>query len=116
MRGKGTINIGVDTMKKMNRVIIAFLTIITFAIPVGIVSAASVANGELIYKGGQTDSKVYSDIRDAIPTNNNKYMVWAAVKVCGNTYSSGWKADQAYKDADRKWYCDETSHYDYYKR
>lgn len=103
-------------MKKMNKSFLTVLAILMFLIPVSVVSATSVAGGELVYKGGQTDTYVYSDIRDAITTNSNRYMVWAAVKVCSSTYSSGWQADKAYKQQARVWYCDESSHYDYYKR
>ncbi|MGM7700295.1 hypothetical protein ACSVDE_01150 [Pseudalkalibacillus sp. Hm43] len=103
-------------MKKLNRGIITFIAAAMFLVPFGAAYAASVAGGELIYKGGQTDSYVYSDIRDAKPSNSKYYNVWAAVKVCSSTYSSGWKQDKAYKQADRKWYCNETSHYDYYQR
>lgn len=102
-------------MKKMNRISIALTAAITFVIPVGFASAASVAGGELVYKGGQNDTYVYSDIRDA--KNNDKYYkVWAAVKVGGSTYNSGWKDDKAYKEAKRSFWSDETSHYDYYQR
>lgn len=102
-------------MKVIIKPIFTFLTILMFVIPT-VVSAKEVANGELIYKGGQTSSYVYSDIRDAKPSNSNKYMTWAAVKVCSSTYSSGWKEDKAYKQKDRVFYCNESSHYDYYKR
>jgi hypothetical protein len=106
----------VNGMKKKSRIFVTLLTLAMFIIPVGIVSATSVAGGELIYKGGQTDTKVYSDIRDAKPDNAKKYNVWAAVKVCSSTYNSGWQPDKAYKSADRTWYCNETSYYDYYQR
>lgn len=80
------------------------------------VSAAAISGTQLIYKGGQTGTHVYSDIHDTKPNDSIQYKVWAAVKVCGDTYNSGWKNDKAYKEAKRKWYCNETSHYDWYKR
>lgn len=88
---------------------------VVFIVPAGIASATSVAGGELVFKGGQTGTEVYSDIRDA-KANSKLYKVWAAVKVCTSTYSSGWKDDVATKRADREWYCNESSHYDYYQR
>lgn len=81
-----------------------------------VASAKNVENGELIFTGGQTSSVVYSDIRDAKPKNNKKYKVMAKVKVGGNTYISGWKNDKAYKQAERHWYTNESSYYDYYLR
>lgn len=80
------------------------------------VYATDVADGELIFKGGQTSEVVYSDIRDAKPNNDKYYKVWAAVKVGSNTYNSGWQDDEAYKEADRVWYANESSWYDYYER
>mgnify|MGYP003435414984 CR=1 FL=1 len=103
-------------MKKFQKGLVTCLAVATFAIPAGLASAASVAGGELVFKGGQTDTTVYSDIRDAKVDNDKKYMVWAAVKVGSSTYSSGWKEDKAYKQANRSFWLNETSHYDYYKR
>lgn len=41
-------------------------------------------------------------------------MVLSAVKTGGDTYTSGFKSNYAYKDARRVWWADETSYYDYY--
>lgn len=101
-------------MKKLKKIIISSTAFLVF-LPT-VVSAATVSGTQLIYKGGQTDKYVYSDIHDSKPNDSTKYKVWAAVKVGGNTYSSGWKNDKAYKQADRKWYANEKSYYDYYKR
>ncbi|SDA28222.1 hypothetical protein SAMN02910447_01941 [Ruminococcus sp. YE71] len=76
-------------------------------------SARSIADGDLDYSGGQTDSYVYSEVSRR--QNVRDYMVKATVKVGGNTYTSGWKKNYAYKQADRKWYANETSYYDYYR-
>jgi len=103
-------------MKKMNRVLIALIAVAMFVIPIGIASAASVANGELKFHGGQTGTEVYSNILDAKPDNSKYYKVYASVKVCGNTYASGWKNDKASISHDREWYCNESAYYDYYRR
>lgn len=76
-------------------------------------SARSIANGDLDYSGGQTDSIVYSEISRRQTVRN--YNVKATVKVGGNTYTSGWLRNYAYKSASRKWYANETSYYDYYQ-
>ncbi|WP_425448354.1 hypothetical protein [Dethiothermospora halolimnae] len=81
-----------------------------------LVFAKKLAGGDLIYDGGQTDTKVYSKIFDRRPDDGRLYKVKATVKVGGNKYTSGWKNDRAYKQADRKWYANETSHYDFYRR
>lgn len=41
-------------------------------------------------------------------------MVKSAVKTGGDTHTSGFKSNYAYKDARRVWWADETSYYDYY--
>lgn len=71
------------------------------------------ANGDLSWYGGQTNKIVYSDISRKAGRVNN-YMVRASVKVGGNTYTSGWKSNYAYKDAARKWYANESYYYDFY--
>lgn len=35
-------------------------------------------------------------------------------KESGDTYTSGFKSNYAYKDAKRVWWANETSYYDYY--
>ena len=45
---------------------------------------------------------------------SRNYMVKATVKVGGDTYTSGFKSNYAYKDAKRVWWANETSYYDYY--
>ena len=45
---------------------------------------------------------------------SRNYMVKATVKVGGDTYTSGFKSNYAYKDAKRVWLANETSYYDYY--
>lgn len=77
------------------------------------VSAYSIAGGDLDYSGGQTNKIVYSEVSRR--QNVRNYNVKATVKVGGNTYTSGWKRNYAYKSADRKWYANETSYYDYYR-
>lgn len=75
--------------------------------------AIDVAGGDLYYNGGQTDTIVYSEIGRKAGISRN-YMVKATVKVGGDTYTSGFKSNYAYKDAKRVWWANETSHYDYY--
>ena len=60
--------------------------------------AIDVAGGDLYYNGGQTDTIVYSEIG----------------RKGGDTYTSGFKSNYAYKDAKRVWWANETSYYDYY--
>lgn len=45
---------------------------------------------------------------------SRNYMVKATVKVGGDTYTSGFKSNYAYKDAKRVCWANETSYYDYY--
>lgn len=75
--------------------------------------AIDVAGGDLYYNGGQTDTIVYSEIGRKAGVSRN-YMVKATVKVGGDTYTSGFKSNYAYKDAKRVWWANETSYYDYY--
>lgn len=100
----------------MKRSFVAFVAAAMFILPAGFAAAQNVANGELKFHGGQTDTIVYSEIVDAKPNNSKKYMVHASVKVCTEIYRSGWKKDYAYKSADREWYCNESAYYDYYQR
>lgn len=74
--------------------------------------AIDVAGGDLYYNGGQTDTIVYSEIGRKAGISRN-YMVKATVKVGGDTYTSGFKSNYAYKDAKRVWWANETSYYDY---
>lgn len=75
--------------------------------------AIDVAGGDLYYNGGQTDTIVYSEIGRKAGISRN-YMVKATVKVGGDTYTSGFKSNYAYKDAKRVWWANETSYYNYY--
>lgn len=75
--------------------------------------AIDVAGGDLYYNGGQTDTIVYSEIGRKAGISRN-YMVKATVKVGGDTYTSGFKSNYAYKDAKRVCWANETSYYDYY--
>lgn len=75
--------------------------------------AIDVAGGDLYYNGRQTDTIVYSEIGRKAGISRN-YMVKATVKVGGDTYTSGFKSNYAYKDAKRVWWANETSYYDYY--
>lgn len=72
-------------------------------------------NGDLNFSGGQTGTKIYSEIARKSGRRTN-YGVQAIVKVGGNTYRSGFKTNYAYKNANRVWYRNETAHYEYYKK
>lgn len=76
-------------------------------------------NGALRYNGGQTSSIVYSEIWDnktsfkGTVEDNVNYAVLATVKVGSTKHTSGWRIGWAKKEADRVWYANETSYYDY---
>jgi hypothetical protein len=95
--------------RKLTSIVLA-ATII--CIPIS-VYAKLLENGELYYNGGQTDSIVYSEVGEA-SGHDHEWMVKATVKVGNNTYTTGYQDDYAYKEADRVWYANETSYYDYY--
>ena len=92
----------------MRKKLFSIVALSLFAVPV-VAQAASVAGGDLYFYGWQDDKKVYSEIG-----NNSKYMVRASVKVGSSTYTSGYKSAYAYKSANRVWYANESSWYDYY--
>ena len=92
----------------MKKKLFSIVALSLFAVPV-VAQAASVAGGDLYFYGWQDDKKVYSEIG-----NNSKYMVRASVKVGSSTYTSGYKSAYAYKSANRVWYANESSWYDYY--
>lgn len=80
-------------------------------------AAQSVKNGALIFNGGQTSDKVFSEIYDEkTPENGNDdglaWTVKASVKVGSKTYTSGFTPKYAYTEADRVWYANETSWWD----
>lgn len=102
-------------MKNIKKKLFVITTMALMAIPT-IAFAKDLEGGELNWHGGQTDKIVYSDIRDVNTSNNKRYMVHASVKVGGEITRSGWQEDSAYAEADRVWYANESSYYDYYKR
>lgn len=76
--------------------------------------------GALLFDGGQNPYGVWSKIKDnknpfeKLDNDDGKnYAVEAIVKVGNKTHSSGWKIAEAVIRADRNWYTNETSHYDY---
>lgn len=64
-------------------------------------------------KLSKSKKEKYSEIGRKAGISRN-YMVKATVKVGGDTYTSGFKSNYAYKDAKRVWWANETSYYDYY--
>ena len=102
-------------MKNIKNKVFIITTMALLAIPtVGF--AKDLENGELNWHGGQTSTKVYSDIRDTNLNNGKRYMVHASVKVGGEITRSDWQKDEAYAEANRKLFANETAHYDYYRR
>lgn len=76
--------------------------------------------GALRFDGGQSDTRVYSDIKDnknnlegSGQDDGKNYGVLAIVKVGSTSYDSGWKIAQASTAADRVWYANESSSYDF---
>jgi len=102
-------------MSKIFKVLSASVLTASLSLPLVAHAASPIADGNLIYDGGQTDTKVYSDIH-ATSKGKGKYMVQAIVKRGSSTYSTKFKADKAYKSIDRVWYANEKSGYDYYKK
>jgi len=109
-------------MKLKNKIIAGLTTVLLFTVGVGVASAGPVAGGKLYFNGGQTGTYVYSEIYDndwsfsegkIINDDGYRYEVKASVKVCGSVTTSGWLPDYARITEDRKWYCNETAHYDY---
>ncbi|MHA6484978.1 hypothetical protein ACX1C1_24100 [Paenibacillus sp. strain BS8-2] len=89
------------------------LIVAIFAITAARVYAGPVAGGHLYFDGGQTGTFVYSHIYDHQPEDGNDYEVKASVKVCSSVTTSGWLPDSAYISADRSFWCNESSYYDY---
>lgn len=104
-------------MKKIKVVI--FLLVMSMCIPTMVFASRDVAGGALKYNGGQSSSQVYSEIWDAKTSfrgtveDGTNYGVIATVKVGSNKYTSQWRVGYAYISASRKWYTNETSHYNY---
>ncbi|GFN32916.1 hypothetical protein [Paenibacillus xylaniclasticus] len=103
-------------MNNSKRAFVTLLTIVIFALTAVAVSAGPIAGGDLWYDGGQTGTYVYSSVYDHKPDDNKYYDVKASVKVCSSVTTSGWLPDSAYASADRSFWCNETSYYDYRSR
>lgn len=102
-------------MLKVSKVLSASVLTAALALPLAAHAATSIADGNLIYDGGQTDTHVYSKIF-ATSKGEGKYMVQAIVKRGSSTYSTKFLPDRAEKKVERVWYANETSGYDYYKK
>lgn len=97
---------------KMKKRLFSVVLVALLAIPVvAQATVIQIGGGILYFQGWQDDTKIHAKIGD-----NANYMVKASVKVGLNTYTSGFKVTSAYKSADRKWYANESSWYDYYAR
>ncbi|MCY6355305.1 hypothetical protein [Clostridium sp. ZS2-4] len=103
-------------MKKVKLTILAVA--LSMSIPV-LAHALDLEGGALRYEGGQTKKSVYSKIYDAKTSFRNtkgdgkSWGCKATVKVGTTTYTSGWHYGTASISADRHWYSNETSYYDY---
>lgn len=100
-------------MGKIKHSLTAFFAVAFFALTSVTVFAGPVAGGDLWYDGGQTGTYVYSSIYDNKPDDGRNYEVKASVKVCSSVTTSGWLPDSAYISADRSFWCNESSYYDY---
>ncbi|GLC89197.1 hypothetical protein [Lysinibacillus piscis] len=105
-------------MKNIKKGTLSIIALLIFVASSMAVSAAtdSIAGTDLYFDGGQTGTHVYSDIWDTNTSNSQKWKVNAIVKVCSNTTQSGFKDDSASIREARSFWCNETSHYDYYAR
>lgn len=79
-------------------------------------AGTNLENGRIYFNGYQTDKKIVSEIYDTDLTDNYNYKMEAIVYVGNTRYGSGWKNDYAYKSANRVWYANETSRYQYARR
>ena len=79
-------------------------------------AGSSLAGGKVYFNGYQTDSKIVSEIYDTNLSDAYNYKMEAIVYVGNTWYGSGWKNDYAYKSANRVWYANETSRYQYLQR
>lgn len=105
-------------MKKVKSILC--LAIIFLSIPIVAQAAYSISypdNGAIAFEGGQGDTLVSSHIWDHQAWYHRddlkNYAVVAKVKVGSTVYSSGWKIGEAFKNANRVWYANETAHYEY---
>ena len=89
----------------------------TFVMFCAVVQAGtSLEHGRIYFNGYQTNKKIVSKIYDTDKSDNYNYKMEAIVYVGNKRYSSGWKNDYAYKSANRVWYANETSRYQYARR
>lgn len=102
-------------MAKISKILSASVLTAALALPLAAHAATSIADGNLIYDGGQTDTKVYSKIW-ATKKGEGKYMVQAIVNRGGSRYATKFKPDSASISVERVWYANETSGYDYYRK
>ncbi|MGE6574462.1 hypothetical protein [Paenibacillus sp. Y5S-9] len=100
-------------MKNFKRGLAALFAVAVFALTSVTVFAGAVAGGDLWYDGGQTGTRVFSDIYDNNKDDGRFYDVKASVMVCSSVTTSGWLPDKAYITAERSFWCNESSYYDY---
>lgn len=97
-----------------------FAAVLTLTVGLAVPSTAyayqTLANGQLFFNGYQTSDKVVSEIGDTNYSDSNKFNVEAIVYVGNTRYSSGWKRDYAYKSANRSFWHNEKSRYNYTRR
>ncbi len=102
-------------MKKIMSVgIISILSLVMFNAV--IYAGVSLEGGKVYFNGYQTDKKIVSEIYDTNTGDNYRYKMEAIVYVGNTRYGSGWRNDYAYRSANRVWYANETSRYQYARR
>ncbi|MEK5147958.1 hypothetical protein MKX53_13145 [Psychrobacillus sp. FSL K6-4615] len=79
-----------------------------------------VEGGTLLFDAGQNDTKIHSRIQDNLHNLNayvvddgKNFAVTASVKVGSTTHTSDWKIAEASIAANRVWYANESSHYNF---
>lgn len=108
-------------MKKIKGMIIAMCIMLIIPLVAG-AAGVGVNGGRLYFNGGQTGTKVYSEIYDSLTSergtveDDEYYNVIAYVKVGSTEYNSKWRQGYAYKSANRVWYANESSYYNYESR
>ncbi|MFV0498509.1 MAG: hypothetical protein ACK5NF_00515 [Bacilli bacterium] len=101
--------------RKIKKFLLFCSTVVLFISTVNIYAGYSLEVRKLYFSGYQDNTKVYSSINDQNIKDKYKYAVKATV-YNGNYHGTGWKNDKAYKSANRVWWANESSYYDYYKR
>lgn len=76
----------------------------------------TLSNGQLFFNGYQTNSHVVSEIGDTNYRDRNWFSVEAIVYVGNKRFGSDWRYNYAKVSANRVWYANETSRYNFVRR